>query len=254
VYLIYPAENAFKRPFMIKYRFPKAIVIILLINTKNASSTSNEFDAASELAVTAFNSKEEKNNMGEEIVIFGKYKDFESHDICFSVENKLQDLTKKMDLFVPSIMKDYNLLSPQQIDKSFRTQADVINWLRKGFAREWDYFQTAKHPIHWIEIIKNEELIGFALFEQWKEDPSEWHIRQVAILYEEQHRGYGRSLVWSIKQLEKDVSKLVADTRRLNLKARDFFRSLGFNELEKPNDSELNSEIYLGLEKILEGI
>ena len=52
--------------------------------------------------------------------------------------------------------------------------------------------------MHWITIEKDHKIIGFILYEQWKNNKDIWHIRQMAILPDEQRKGYGIDLIKSI--------------------------------------------------------
>jgi len=187
---------------------------------------------------------------------FGEYQDEKGHKISFIAAEKksagkAEDFQEQKKIFIDSFADNYSVLKPEQIKPHFKSPEDVKDWLGNVFDEEMADFRKSTHPMHWINITKNGSVIGFALFEEWKGTPQTWHLRQLAILPSEQRHHYGKSLVWSINYLKKDISMIIADTRKLNPKGRPFFKTLGFKEFDKPHDPELSpQENYIGLEWI----
>lgn len=164
-------------------------------------------------------------------------------------QTKLSLLIRKRKLFVSSFTKNYNSLNPQDIKPHFKTHKDTENWLNGVFDDEQKYFQDASHPMNWINMTQDGNLVGFVIFEEWNKDPTIWHARQMAILPELWRHHYGSSLVRSIETLEPGIKKIIADTRKLNPSSVPFATSHGCKILDKPHDPELSpQEKYMGLE------
>ena len=138
-------------------------------------------------------------------------------------------------------------IEPQNIKPHFKSRDDVTDWLSDVFKAEHQYFISAKHPMHWITIEKDHKIIGFIMYEQWKSNKDIWHIRQMAILPDEQHKGYGTGLIKSIFTFDNNIKKIIVDTRRTNVKAINFYKKNNFEITEMPHDSELSKDLYLGL-------
>ncbi|MBI2707584.1 MAG: GNAT family N-acetyltransferase [Proteobacteria bacterium] len=179
---------------------------------------------------------------------FNDFVDSNGHKIAF-VLRKDQNFTRDKEIFVDSFDENYSALTPSDIKPHFKTRNNVKDWLSNVFNDEQKDFLQAKHPTHWINLTKDGQGIGFAIFEQWGHQSATWHIRQMAILPDEQRHGYGKALAFSILGVQPEITKLIADTRKANPKGRPFFKTVGFKELEKPHDPELDpQEKYVGLE------
>lgn len=193
--------------------------------------------------------------IGPQLSGFGEFRDANDHQIAFKAikfeELTAEELKARKKIFVKTFVHVYSDFEPQWLKPHFTTHDDTRRWLKKAFNGEKAEVQDAGYPIRWIDILKDETIIGFAVFEQNAKDPRAWHIRQMAILPDEQRHGYGRKLVDSIKEIE-NVTKTTADTRILNLNARAAYKRYGFHELETPHDTGLSTDYYLGLEQLEE--
>ena len=136
-----------------------------------------------------------------------------------------------------------------QIKNHFQSHEDVRKYIEAYYEKQWDYVINANHPVKLVHVIKGEKLIGVAIIEQWNDEGETLHLREMAILPEEQRHGYGAALIDALKNLpEMPVNKIIADTRILNYKARQFYKKIGFNECD-PHDPELiSTKSFLGLE------
>lgn len=182
---------------------------------------------------------------------FHEYQDEEGCCISFKFLPKNNTLwAERQDLFVSSFKINFQDLSPHKIKSHFTSDHEVMNWLEGSFKKEVQYFQNALHPIYFIDVFKEEKLIGFATVEQWNGELTTLHIRKMGIAPDQASHGYGTALVDVIKNLPGvEVNRIVADTRKIYERTRRFYRKLGFTEIETPHDPELVSTgDYLGLE------
>ncbi|EKE09740.1 MAG: hypothetical protein ACD_16C00117G0024 [uncultured bacterium] len=183
---------------------------------------------------------------------FGEYEDADGNCISFQYRSKKDPVEDAKTLFVTTFEENYASLEPRQLKPHFKTKTDVTKWLEDTFNEEWKNFQNAAaHNMWFIDVMKGSGkescLIGFAIVEQWKEEVQTLHIRQMAITPEEQRHHYGAATFNVLKNLDgRKVNKIVADTRKLNEKARSFYKKVGFYECET-HDNELSSKYYTGL-------
>lgn len=160
-----------------------------------------------------------------------------------------QDKERLKNLFVDTFFENYKDVSPEKIKPHFTEPKNVREWLQTTFDEEWDYFNNASQPINFIHVYKENVLIGFSIVEEWNNKMGILHVRQMAIAPQEQRRGYGIALIEGIKkQLGMQTRGVIADTRKINERARQFYKKVGFKEVE-PHDLELRSTgNYIGLE------
>lgn len=177
------------------------------------------------------------------------YKDHEGNAITFGVlETEKGTGDQERKVFLDSFFQNYQSLNPDQIKPHFKSKDDVSEWLKAVYKDEWEYLCTPANKAQLVDLFKNGKLIGFVIIEPWKGDKSTIHLRQMAILSTEQRHGYGAALLKALRKLpEINVKSLVADTRKLNKKALQFYLKNGFVECT-PHDPELNKEFYTGLE------
>ena len=178
---------------------------------------------------------------------FREYTEKSGAKINFSDGIKSQDFNIQREVFIKTFDDEYKDIEPQNIKPHFKSRDDVTNWLSDVFEAEHQYFISAKHPMHWITIEKDHEIIGFIMYEQWKNNKDIWHIRQMAILPDEQRKGYGTGLIKSIFTFDNNIKKIIVDTRRTNVKAINFYKKNNFEITKMPHDSELSKDLYLGL-------
>lgn len=180
---------------------------------------------------------------------FTEYNDKTGSKINFLNIPKSHDFSSQHLLFIKTFNDEYANIKPENIQPYFKTKNDVTEWLSNIFTIENKYFISATHPVNWIAVEKNNTIIGFILYEQWKNDINTWHIRLIAILPSEQRKGYGAALIKSIHNLHKNIEKIILDTRRTNSKAIAFYKKNSFKIIETPHNIELNKNLYLGLYK-----
>ncbi len=178
---------------------------------------------------------------------FNEYTEKSSAKIVFFDNKKSQDFNIQRKVFIKTFDEEYKNIEPQNIKPHFKNRDDVTNWLSDVFEIEHQYFTSAKHPMHWITIEKDHKIIGFIMYEQWKNNKDIWHIRQMAVTPDEQRKGYGTSLIKSIFTFHNNIKKIIVDTRRTNVNAIYFYKKNGFEITKIPHDSELSSDLYLGL-------
>ncbi len=181
---------------------------------------------------------------------FGEYEDGHGHRISFRfLPEESLAAENERQVFIASFDDNYSVLKPHEVKPHFEKREDVVKWLGGVFAEEWEYMKNAKHPVKLVDILKDDKVIGLAIVEEWGGEKETLHIRQMAILPEEQRHGYGSALIDALKkQPEWPVNRMVADTRKLNKKGRSFFGKIGFKERE-PFDPELaETGNYLGIE------
>jgi N-acetylglutamate synthase-like GNAT family acetyltransferase len=78
--------------------------------------------------------------------------------------------------------------------------------------------------MHWITIEKDHKIIEFILYEQWKSNKDICHIRQIAILPDEQRKVYGAGIIKSILTFDNNIKKIITDTKRIGVKQLIFIR------------------------------
>ena len=181
------------------------------------------------------------------VFAFGEYTEQSGSTINFSDDKKSQNFSIQRELFIRTFDEEYKDIEPPKIKPHFKSRGDITNWLSNVFDIEHKYFTSAKHPMNWITIEKNSKIIGFVMFEQWKNKADTWHIRQMAVIPAEQRKGYGTRLIKSILKLRKNIKKIIVDTRYTNIKAIDSYKKNGFKITETPHDKELSKDLYLGL-------
>ncbi|MEM6338861.1 MAG: GNAT family N-acetyltransferase, partial [Pseudomonadota bacterium] len=159
---------------------------------------------------------------------FREYTEKSGAKISFSDGIKSQDFNIQRKLFIKTFDEEYKNIEPQNIKPYFKNRDDVTNWLSDVFEVEHQYFISAKHPMHWITMEKDHKMIGFIVYEQWKNNKDIWHIRQMAILPDEQRKGYGTVLIKSIFTFDNNIKKIIVDTRRTNVKAINFYKKNNF--------------------------
>ena len=151
-------------------------------------------------------------------------------------------------LFVKTLSDNYSKIAPSDLKPHFKTREDIIKWLEAYYEEELSYYNTATHPINFFNIYMGGRLIGFAISEKWQGEEATLHIRQMDILPEKQHQGYGTALLQSvIRRQDFPVENVVLDTRTLNTKARNFYKVNGFEVCLACHDPELDPKAYLGL-------
>lgn len=147
----------------------------------------------------------------------GEYDDDEGKIISFRQRPKESHTeTQEKELFVNSFAANYKGIPPEQIKSHFKSREDVTQWLEGAFDEEWEHFKSASHPVNFIDVFKGEKLIGFAIVEQWNNEIKTLHIRQMAILPNEQRHGYGSALIEALKKLPGvQIDRIIADTRKM---------------------------------------
>jgi GNAT superfamily N-acetyltransferase len=181
---------------------------------------------------------------------FGEYEDRQGHHISFRfLQDEAATADAERKVFIASFDDNYSVLKPQEVKPHFEKREDVAKWLDGVFTDEWEYMKNAKHPVKLVDILKDDKLIGLAFVEQWGEEKETLHIRQMAILADEQRHGYGSALIEALKkQPDWPVNKMIADTRKLNKKGRSFFGKVGFKEREAFDPELAETGNYLGIE------
>ncbi len=103
--------------------------------------------------------------------------------------------------------------------------ANKTLFLNEAFENlEKDY---ATHSITLIAAKKNNKIIGIAGFKN-AEEPGTVYVAQLAVDPHEWQRGIGRHLIFSILDLDPQITHLVAITRKINCISRTFFDRIGF--------------------------
>ena len=182
---------------------------------------------------------------------FYEYQDKEGHLISFKfLPKEHASWSEHQGLFVSSVGENFRGISPHMIKSHFKSDRDVMDWLQDAFKKEGHSFKTSLHPVSFIDVFKEETLIGFAIVEQWNDEITTLYIRTMAISPEQARHGYGTALVNTIKMLPGvEVHRVIADTRKIFERTRQFYKKLGFTEIDIPHDPELKSTgNYLGLE------
>ena len=139
-----------------------------------------------------------------------------------------------------SINEGYKNMKPQNIKPNFKNRDDVINCLSDVFKAEYQYFV---YPMQWITIEKDLKIIGFILYEQWKNTKEIWRISQMIILLDKQCKGCGTSLIKTIFIFDHNIKKNIVSTKHTNVKAIDFHKR---DDFKIHHDSELSKNIYPG--------
>lgn len=89
-------------------------------------------------------------------------------------------------------------------------------------------------------------LVGLAFFEVLPDRPGTVHIRQMATHPDCQGKGVGTALLNRVKAVV-DVNRVIADTRRINVKAVGFYLRQGFVMEKRTRDPGLDGRWYCGL-------
>lgn len=77
-----------------------------------------------------------------------------------------------------------------------------------------------------IAALVEDQIVGFALFENWGNE--EYYLAEMAVLPEYQRQGIGKKLTLSIFDKDPVAKKLVIVTDKDNTWARSFYEALGF--------------------------
>lgn len=157
-------------------------------------------------------------------------------------------VNKEKEVLFISFMDNYKDISPKDLKNTFKNFSDVKTWLEKTFKEEIDNFK--KDPKIYLMVAKTEledKIVGVAIFELFKDlNCNVIHVKQLGILPEYQNRGIGTKLLFSIKNSLPNLDLITVDTGKINVKAYQFYKKLGFSLASGPNDRSLDADKYYG--------
>lgn len=148
------------------------------------------------------------------------------------------------NLFLNSFLENYQRLGLTNEDLATDDIAQVLN----------DYWDVelqslANKPIRWIVAKIDDEIVGYASFNT-EESPDEIYLELLCVKPTYQGQGIGKSLLYSIFQIEDNVKKLSLVTRRVNTSAIGFYKKLGFEESsEVDKKANIDKALCVQLEK-----
>jgi ribosomal protein S18 acetylase RimI-like enzyme len=148
------------------------------------------------------------------------------------------------NLFLRSFLENYQRLGLTNEDLATDNIEQVLN----------DYWEVelqslANNSTRWIVAKTDDEIVGYASF-NIQESPHEIYLQLLCVKPAYQGQGVGKSLLYSIFQIESKVKKLSMITRRINTSAIGFYKKLGFEESsEVDKKANIDKTLCIQLEK-----
>jgi N-acetylglutamate synthase-like GNAT family acetyltransferase len=181
---------------------------------------------------------------------FYEYDDRHGSHISFRViPSKETSGEEEQRLLVSTFMHMYKDYTPSDLKEDFETHDDVKTFLIEYFKKNWKHLEDPSNKLIYLE--KAGKLIGVAIVEFMDEkDKATLHLRHLAIIPSEQGHGYGTAFMNSLKQYPGlQVNRIIADTHKLYVETRGFYRKTGFKEVD-PHEDDLKgvNTKYIGLE------
>ena len=103
-----------------------------------------------------------------------------------------------------------------------------------------------------VDAIENDQIVGFALFlrEHQSLQKDEFYLELIAVDPAFEGHGIGAKLTESIKIFEPQTHAILLQTRKLNIRAGDLYRRLGFVECSEAIEWEEGAEEFWGFKKV----
>lgn len=128
------------------------------------------------------------------------------------------------DLFLESFLQNYQKLG---LTKEELATDDIERVLNVYWVEEEACIKN--QSIRWMIAKEQDEVVGYASFDT-SQSPKEVFVQLLCVKPECQGQGIGRTLLYSILQIDPEIRKLSLVTRRVNRSAIAFYEKLGFVE------------------------
>lgn len=186
------------------------------------------------------------NNVSAKEIFLDKY----ANKIVLEKDKNEFDNEKKKLLLYNAFYEAYKDFLPHEIDASYKDCTQVKQFIISTFDNEFSELDKKTNILIYIaKNKKNDELVGIVILES---NLTHLYIRHMAIAPAYQRRGIGKELIRYIIKNNVDSYKILADTRKTNTKACDFYKSLGFTPLNEPVIEKLSKDKYCGFSMILQ--
>lgn len=174
--------------------------------------------------------------------------DHDGNDVQFVNVKKSDNLKEARRLVIYSFLGNYRDIPLAELDPSFSTVGNVMDWFGRGFDREEDALLEDKNKC--IQAFQNKRVIGFACFQKEPLEDKAVYVRLLAIHPDFQGKGIGKLLLFSVKtdkDLYPDTQALFLITRFKNEKAIGFYKKQGFIQSSYIHE-EYDKTKYVGFE------
>jgi ribosomal protein S18 acetylase RimI-like enzyme len=152
------------------------------------------------------------------------------------------------NLWLTSFFNIYIKLPLRSIDSEIQEESEeaLIDYLKRRFTK---YQSLAIQNSYVFTLIyKEESLVGYTLHHELPQ-ASIIEIDHFAVDPSCQGQGIGKALLEAIIKSNPEVKSIVLSTRILNIPAREFYKKLGFYEIEHMENVKFNPSYSILLKK-----
>jgi GNAT superfamily N-acetyltransferase len=153
------------------------------------------------------------------------------------------DLDKAKEIIVRSFMTAYEDIPLLDLNPNFRSTGDVRRFYERYFDTELSRYRAEN--FYWVQAFAEDKLVGWATFES---EPNEALYMDLLIVDpDEQGKGIGKYLVFSILEECPQVHSINILIRKLNAEGEKFYRQIGFTDVDYTRDNFVDPSLLTGL-------
>ena len=146
------------------------------------------------------------------------------------------------DVMVRSFVDVYKDMPLQDIHPDFTSLKDMQRFYEEYFQSELNHFDR----YIWIQAFDKDKLVGFVTYEV--EEGNKAYMNTLVVAPEEQGKGIGKRLVFSIRECTPHITEIRLLLRKLNVKGRRFYDRLGFTDFPYTReDNFVDTALLTGL-------
>ena len=149
----------------------------------------------------------------------------------FVVIKKNAPLRDCRELFIEAWVDNYRETALAELNPSFSNFHDFRDHLEKIFNAEEKLIHDGKAIL--IKAFQNDMLVGWIIFQPEPREKNSVYIKDLVVKPGFQRMGIGRHLIFSLKKIPTlfpNTENIFAVFRRINHKARAFYKKYGFHE------------------------